>query len=299
MATSSAGITQLYDSIIADLVPFYMDSVLLPNPQLIINSVNISGSAGDTVRFPLTNSYTTAGSDIAEGGSIVAAADGSFTPTAANITVAKRGVGTDVYEEAFEDGGMALVQNAVLTRLAGGLALATDQAGFAEANSSFTLTDTGAGSSANTHSVSFVMSPEALGFASKREPVVKMWFDPNTDTHQIRATVRNGFTTLRGNFGNRITCNDTLGSADANIVAVAKAVAQLRAENAPTMAGGQYVGVITPALEFAINEQIALAGGAAIGSLSDVGNRALLEGIIGQAAGAMLFRHTALPKAGA
>lgn len=295
MATSSTGIQQLYDAIIADLVPFYMDSVLLPNPQLILNSVNIAGSAGDTVRFPLTNTYGVA-TDVSEGGNISTTSD--FTPTSANITVQKRGIGTDVYEEAFEDGGLALVQNAVITRLASGLALATDKAGFLEANSSFTLADTGEGSAnSTTHSVSFVMSPEALGFAAKREPTVKMWFDPNTDTHQVRATVRNGFTTLRGNFGNRITANKTVGSATANIVAVAKAVAQLRAENAPTMAGGQYVAVISPALEYEINEQISLAGGSAIGSLSDVGNRALLEGIVGQAAGAMLFRHTALPDA--
>lgn len=295
MATESSGISQLYESIIADLVPFYMDSVLLPNPQLIVNSLNISGSAGDTVRFPLTNSYAKA-TDVAEGGSISTASD--FAPTSANITVQKRGIGTDVHEEAFEDGGLALVQNAVLTRLAGGLALATDEAGFAQANSSFTLADTGEGSAnATTHSVSFVMSPEAMGFAAKREPTVKMWYNPNKDMHEIRGTVRNGFTTLRANFGNRITANKTVGSATANITAVAKAVAQLRAENAPTMAGGQYVGVITPALEFAIQEQIALAGGTTIGSLSDVGNRALLDGIIGQAAGAMLFRHTALPNA--
>ena len=296
MATSSSGIQQLYEAVVADLVPYYMDSVLLPNPSLIVNSISISGDSGNTVRVPLTNTYT-AGATVTEGNPINTASD--FAPTSANITVAKRGVGTDVYEEALEDGGLALVQNAVLTRISGGLALATDVAGFAEANSSFTLADTGAGSSANTHSVSFVFSPEALGFATKREPTVRTWFDPNTDTHQMRGTVRNGFTTLRGNFGNRITCNKTIGSGDANVVAIAKAVAQLRGENAPTMVNGMYAGVISPAFEYAIQEQIALAGGTTIGSLSDVGNRALLEGIVGQAAGAMLFRHTALPLAGA
>ena len=295
MATSSSGIQQLYEAVVADLVPYYMDSVLLPNPSLIVNSISISGDSGNTVRFPLTNTYT-AGADVSEGAPINTASD--FAPTSANITVQKRGVGTDVYEEALEDGGLALVQNAVLTRLSGGLALATDVAGFAEANASFTLADTGAGSANSaTHSVSFVFSPEALGFATKREPTIRMWFDPNTDTHQMRGTVRNGFTTLRGNFGNRITCNKTIGSGDANVVAIAKAVAQLRGENAPTMVNGMYAGVISPAFEFAIQEQIALAGGTTIGSLSDVGNRALLEGIVGQAAGAMLFRHTALPNA--
>lgn len=295
MPTTSSGISELYAAIVADLVPYYMDSVLLPQPSLILNSVSISGQSGNNVRFPLVNSYSVA-TDVSEGGQITTASD--FNPTEANITVQKRGVGTDVNEEAFEDGAPGQVEQAVLTRLASGLALATDTAGFAEANSSFTLSDTGEGSAnASTHSVSFVMSPEAMGFATKREPTVKMWYNPDYDKTEVRATVRNGFCTLRGNFGNRITANKTIGSATANITAVAKAVAQLRNENAPTMIGGQYIGVVSPALEFAIQEQIALAGGTTIGSLSDVGNRALLEGIIGQAAGAVLFRHTALPNA--
>ena len=37
-----------------------------------------------------------------------------------------RGVGTDVNEEALEDGGIELVRRAVLDRMAGGLAQATD-----------------------------------------------------------------------------------------------------------------------------------------------------------------------------
>jgi len=298
MATSSSGIQQLYESVIADLVPYYMDSVLLPNQAIILNSVNISGNAGDTVRFPLTNSYTN-GADVSEGGSISAAATSDFVPTSANITVQKRGVATDVYEEALEDGGLALVQNAVLARLSGGLAQATDIAGFALANTSFTVhTDTGEGSAnASTHSVNFVMSPEAMAFATKREPTVKMWFDPNTDTHQMRGTVRNGFAALRTNFAQRITANKTIGSATANLVSVAKGVSNLRSVNAPTMAGGQYVAVISPAMEYAIQEQIALAGGTTIGSLSDIGNRALLDGLIGQAAGCLFFRSNNLPNA--
>jgi hypothetical protein len=57
------------------------------------------------------------------------------------------------------------------------------------------------------------------------------------------------------------------------------------------------VSIIDPALEFDINSTLALAGGAAIGSLSDVGNRALLQGLIGQAAGVMFFRSNNLPDA--
>jgi len=296
MATSSSGIQQLYESVVADLVPYYMDAVLLPNQAIILNSVNISGSAGDTVRFPLTNSYTKA-VDVAEGGQISTASD--FAPTSANITVQKRGIGTDINAEALEDGGLALVENAVLTRLSGGLAEATDEAGFLNANSSMTVhADTGEGSAnATTHRVSFVMSPEAMAYATKREPSVKMWYDPDFDKHVVRGTVRNGFATLRSNFGQRITANKTIGSATANLVAISKGVSNLRSVNAPVGANGSYIAVIDPAFEFAIQEQIALAGGTTISSLSDIGNRALLNGLVGQAAGCVFFRSNNLPNA--
>ena len=41
--------------------------------------------------------------------------------------------------------------------------------------------------------VSFVMSPEAMAYAVKREPTVKMFEDIQNDQHQMVATVRNGF----------------------------------------------------------------------------------------------------------
>lgn len=296
MATTSTGIAELYSDIVSDLVPFYMDAVLLPNQNIITNSLQISGEAGDTVKFPLTNAYVNAGT-VGEGNSISAGATSDFDPTSVSITVAKRGVGTDVTEEALEDGGLAVVRNAVLTRLAGGLAQATDVAGLAQAKAGATLTDTGAGSTAATHTTNFVMSPEALGFASKREPSVKMWYDVDLDKHLFRGSVRNGFITLRGNFINPVTANASIGTTDANVTAIAKAVAQLRGENAPVGADGMYVSIIDPALEFAINEQVSLAGGSAIGSLSDIGNRALMQGLVGQAAGVMFFRSNNLPDA--
>jgi len=95
----------------------------------------------------------------------------------------------------------------------------------------------------------------------------------------------------------KITANTTVGSATANLIAVAKGVSNLRTQNAPTMDGGYYASVITPSFEYAINEQIALAGGTTIGSLSDVGNRALLQGLVGQAAGCLFFRSNNLPDA--
>jgi hypothetical protein len=64
------------------------------------------------------------------------------------------------------------------------------------------------------------------------------------------------------------------------------------------MVGGQYVSIIDPAFEYGIQEQLALAGGVSgIGALSDVGNRALLQGLIGQAAGVVFFRSNNLPTA--
>lgn len=296
--TTSSSIEQLYADIVADLVPYYMDAVLLPNQQIIMNSYTISGQSGDTLRIPLTNSYTTATS-VSEGASIIGTgAQSNLVPTAANITVAKYGVATDVTEESLEDGGLDMVRNAVLTRMAGGLALAVDSAGFAVAKAGFTTHgDTGEGGTNAAFKVNFVMSPEALAYAAKREPVVKMWFNPDTDAHEMRGTVRAGFATLRAGFGQKITSRSGVGNATANIVAIAKGVANLRTQNAPTMVGGQYVAVIDPAFEYAIQEQIALAGASTIGSLSDVGNRALLQGLIGQAAGVVFFRSNNLPNA--
>ncbi len=85
----------------------------------------------------------------------------------------------------------------------------------------------------------------------------------------------------------------TLG---ADISSVALGVSNLRDVNAPTLDNGNYIAVIDPAMEFALNQQIALAGGAtAIGSLSDIGNRAFYDGLIGQSVGAAMFRSKNLP----
>lgn len=296
MATTSSGVDKLYSDINADLIPYFMDAVLLPNQSIIRNTMSVAGTTGDTVKYPLTNSYTPAG-DVAEGG-LINAVSSDFTPTSVSIAAQKRGVATDVHEEALEDGGFDVVRSAVLNRLAGGLAEATDVAGLLVAGSGATLTDTGAGSTANTHTANLVMSPDAMGYMEKRQPGVKVWYNPNKDLHEFRGTVRNGFAALRGNFINVVTSNSTIGSADADLSSIAKAVAQLRGQNAPTdLVSGQYVSIIDPALEFDINSTLALAGGNAIGSLSDVGNRALLQGLIGQAAGVMFFRSNNLPDA--
>lgn len=298
--TTASTVQQLYADIVSDLVPYFMDAVLLPNQQIIRNSLVVAGSSGSQVRFPVTNEYTD-GVTISEGASIsgTAGANSNLTPTAANISFVKRGVASDVTEESLEDGGFDLVRNATLLRLSGGLAQASDVAGLGVANSSFTThTDTGEGSSnASTHSVNFVMSPDALAYAAKREPVVKMWYNPDTDIHEMRATMRDGYVGLRAGFGQRMTANKTIGSATANVVAIAKGVANLRSQNAPTGLDGTYIGIISPAFEFAINEQIALAGGTTVGSLSDLGNNALRDASIALIAGTRLFRSNNLPNA--
>ncbi len=69
MATTSTTVQELYTDIVADLQVYFSDAVLLPNSQFVMNSFNISGSAGNTVRVPITNTYTDAGS-VSAGASI-------------------------------------------------------------------------------------------------------------------------------------------------------------------------------------------------------------------------------------
>lgn len=293
--TTSTSVQQLYADIVADLVPYYMDAVLLPNQSIIQNSLSVAGSSGSQVRFPITNTYTDAAS-INEGESIKAGAQSNLVPTAANVTFTKRGVATDVSEESLEDGGLDLVRNAVITRLSGGLAQATDTAGLLVGKTGFsTHTDTGEGDTTAGSVLNYVMSPQALAYAAKREPSVKMWFNPDKDVHEMRGSVRNGFTTLQAGFGQKISSNATIGSASANVVAIAKGVANLRSSNAPTGVDGTYIGIISPAMEFAINDQIALAGGTTIASLSELGNNALRDASLALVAGTRLFRSNNLP----
>ena len=58
MATTTAGIADLYSQIVTDLIPFYDNQVLLPNPQLISNQYNIEGAVGNSLQIPITNSYS-------------------------------------------------------------------------------------------------------------------------------------------------------------------------------------------------------------------------------------------------
>ena len=297
--TTSTNVAQLYTDLVADLVPFFMNATLLPNSELVRNSINMVGETGSTVRFPITNSYTNA-SNVAEGGSIGASSD--FIPTNVDIALQKRGVGSDVTLEALSDGGYDLVYRSTLQRLGGGLAQATDIAGFLVAATAFT-TEVGTASSINTSTNNVIMSPDALGYAVKDEgPMVETWYDVNTQTHQFRGSIRDGYAAIKPAFGVRMTGLNAVGSNIStigfDISNVALATSTLRVQNAPTLDNGNYIAVIDPAAEFAINEQVALAGGsAAIGSLSDIGNQAFYDGLVGQAVGCAFFRSNNLPSA--
>lgn len=315
MATTTGGIQELYEDVIADLMPFYDNAVLLPNPSIIMNTFNISGALGNTVRVPKMNAFGVANVSISDGASILTAqgTQGDFDPTSVSITVLKRGAGTYVSEESLEDGGLAVVRNAVITRLSRSLAQSTDIAGFRVA---FTGGETALTDIANVSGIgmdgyaaaaltgadlSLVMSPEALAYAVKREPVVKMFNDIDKDQYEMVATVRNGFVRVYADQIRGIAASNVAGAA-ANISAsldqFSTSVANLRAANAPTDAAGFYTAVVTPVHELALAKQLNQVGisTGAVGALSDIGNQALLDGLIGQAVGCRFFRSNNLPK---
>jgi hypothetical protein len=302
MATTSTTVQELYTDIVADLQIYFSDAVLLPNSQFVLNSFNIAGSSGNTVRVPITNTYTDAGS-VTAGSSIKSAANSIFNPGEVDISMTKYGVGSDVHEEALEDGGLAVVRQALLDRLSGGLAQAVDVAGFealrdAGANSSINQDGNASLSGAGNH-VNIVMSPSALGYAAKREPQVRMWYNPDTDVHEFRASTRAGFAAIwngvNTEFGIR-KLNDvsTIGSGQLTLGDFAKSVANLRSGNHPTMGSGMYAGFIAPATEYSVASQLNSVTQSSIGDLSAIGNRALLTGLIGQAAGIEFFRSNNL-----
>lgn len=312
MATTSSALTALYEDVVADLIPYYDNAVLLPNPQLIMNTYNISGAVGNTMKIPTHDAWN-AGSTVGEGASVISAAGSDFTATNAALSIAKRGAGTFVNEEALEDGGLETVRSAVVTQLSRAIAQATDVAGFtvmlSGAETAITdianinVSNDGAANTAlTTADIAMVFSPEAGAYAVKREPTVKMFNDVDYDRYQMVATVRNGFSQVRSNFIRAIATSDDIGESDANIKCslemISKAVANLRAQNAPTDGAGFYGAVVTPAQEYHLAAQLNGVGGlstGAIGDLSMIGNQALIDGLIGQAVGCRFFRSNNLP----
>ena len=320
MATTTSGIQALYEDVVASLVNYYDNFVLLPTPGVLTNVYNISGGIGNSVKVPITNSWA-AGATVSEGDSVITAAARDFNPGSISFAVSKRGAGTFVNEEALEDGGLATVRNAVLLRLSRSIAQATDTAGFNILASgaattltdiaNCTLTNDGLGNTAlGNAAISFVMSPDALAYAMKREPTVKMWNDVDRDRYEMVATVRNGFarvpfSTTSGNvfFARAVIASDSIAESNTSLTAslnmFSKSVANLRAVNAPTDATGFYTSVVSAAHEFHLAKELNGVGGISNGSIGtvsqDLANQALLDGLIGQAIGCRFIRSQNVP----
>ena len=322
MATTSSGVNALYEDVVASLIPFYDNFVLLPTPGVLTNVYNISGGLGDTVKVPITN-YWGAGATVTEGNQIITGAGvEDFDPGSIQLQVGKRGAGTFVNEEALEDGGLATVRNAVLLRLSRALAQGTDRAGFniLASGSATALTDvanlsgiTNDGVSNvslyTTGDISFVMSPEAMAYAIKRDPTVKMFNDVDRDRYEMVATIRNGFARIpfSNSGGNVVLARAIVGSDSFDATAAtgkvslnmfSKSVANLRKLNAPTDASGFYTAVVSAAHEFQLATELNGIGASSgsIGSIAqDAANQALLDGLIGQAIGCRFIRSQNVP----
>lgn len=313
MATSTANVASLYEDVVADLIPYYDNFVLLPNPALIVNSYNISGGVGNTMKIPVTNAWTTGNSSVGENNPIIGNADQDFIPTSVSLSVNKRGAATLISEESLEDGGFETVRNAVVTRLSRSIAQATDTKGF---NVMLAGTETAITDLANinvtndgyvaadltTADIAVVFSPEAGAYAVKREPTVKMFNDVDQDNYQMVATVRNGFAQVRSGFI-RAVASGGLGAnaaTSASLDQFSTSVANLRAQNAPTDGAGFYIACVTPGQELHLAKELNGVGGIASGSIGsvaqDLANQALLEGLITQAIGCRFVRSNNLPQ---
>jgi hypothetical protein len=320
MATDSSGIGGLYTAVVQDLVAYYDNAVLLPNPALITNSFNIAGSSGDSVKVPLTDAWTTGNSSIGEQANVLlGTGDQSFTTSDVTLAAVKRGAGTQVSEEALEDGQFDVVRNAVLTRLSRSIAQATDQAGFkVMLNNTETVPANGAdldgadsnielvnqatinGAANGNIDVNVVFSPEAMAYMSKREPMVKMQEDVEFDRYIMTGTLRNAFGQLRPGFIKGVASSTGIqsnASLTCNLIDFATSVAKLRDVNAPADDTGFYYAAVTPGAELALSNELSGVGSTgttSIGSLSDIGNRVLLESIISEAIGIRWVRSNNL-----
>jgi hypothetical protein len=314
---STTNVQNLYEDIVADLIPYYDNMVLLgANPELILNSYNISGGTGSTMNIPTTNAWTT-GAVIAPGDPIVdIAGDGQadpvndFNPDSVSLAVAKRGSGTLVNIEDFEDGGYETVRRAVITRLASSIAQSTDIAGFNSMGHDLetviaglanvtTLSSAGLQPGANVGAceLAYVFSPEAMGYAVKREPTVQMFENINHNRAEYTATLRNGFKQIRPTFIKALASKSGFGAANAlTLNNFATSVAELRAVNAPVDGSGHFYAVITPSQELSLSTELNGAGATSFTSVSqDMANQALRDGLITQALGAKFVRSNNTP----
>lgn len=315
MSVGTSSITALYSDIVADLMPFYQNRVLVPNPSIISTMYNLAGGIGNQVKIPVTNAYGTANVSVGDNTSILDASGTrhDFDPTSGEVilSVNKRGAGSRVSTESVEDGGAATVAGATTARLAGSLAQSTDVAAFRvmASGGEAALTDVanlsvggndGVATGLTAADVALVFSSEAMAMAEKRAADVKMFEDIDTDSVEFVATVRNGFAQVYTDFIRAITTEGGIGGA-ANVATLAmfsESVAHLRAGNAPTDAMGFYNAVITPAQELALAKELNGIGASSgsIGSVSqELGNDALLNNLLTYAIGCRFIRSNNLP----
>ena len=295
--TSSSSIEQLYADIIGDLKVFYSDKVLLANDNMVGSRYNLSGTSGNTLRIPVLQSPSDA-TAVSEGDSIIAnGTQTNVAPQAANITMSKYGAATNVSEEALEDGNFAVVRDAVVEKISSSLAQASDSAGLAvlrnAGGNSGNQADLGAALTGSGNVCNLIYDPVAVAEASKRGVTTRVWFNPDFDHHEFRGTIRIGYGLPYSAFVRKLNTSSTVGSATISLANVSTSVANLRKENAPGL-DGLYMGILHPAAELAIAQQLNSVTQGSIGDLSDIGNRALLNGIIGQASGVSFFRSNNL-----
>jgi hypothetical protein len=311
-AVPTTSLTSLYEDIVADLIPYYDNAVLLPNPSLIVNSYNLEGSVGNQVKIPVENSWGSGNSSVGENNPIITNAEDNFGPSNVVLSVNKRGAGSKVSNESLED-VPGTVAASTTRRLARAIAQGTDIAGFNVmfSGSEAALTDmsdvsAGVGkdgylnSELTTADLAIVFSPEAAGYAMKRSPSVKMFEDIDTDAVEFVATVRNGFAQIKTDYIRSIATESGIGGASqqATLDQFSTSIANLRSVNAPTDAGGFYIACVTPAQELALAKQLNGVGvsSGTIGSVAQLmANDALLQGLISVAIGARFVRSNNLP----
>ena len=311
MSTNSAALLNvLFEEVSADLIAHYDNNVLMPSSELISNTYNLVGAVGNTMRIPVTNAWTLGTSGLGESADINtgAGANNDFAPTAVDLAVGKRGSFSYVTAEALEDGGLSTVSNAVSTRLARAIAQSTDTAAFKVMLNNTETAPTGIdvmdgttgnnikvvnGTLTGNQDVCPVFSPEAMAYAVKRLPELKMWEDVQFDRTSMVATIRNGFAQIQKDFIKGVAGNTTVGQAGqhASLSAFGTAVAELRASNAPTDVSGFYYAALSPSVELQLVDQLThIANGATVGSLSAIGDRVLMDALIGQAVGIRFMR---------
>ena len=294
VGTTKTSVEQLYADIVTDLQIFYADKVLMENPQMVGRRFDLSGTAGNTIRIPVMQSPGEAVA-ITEGDSIIGTANSqaNLAPVAANITMSKFGMATNVSQEALEDGGFSVVRGGVIEKLSSGLSQASDVLGLQTlrdaGGNSGDQADLGGALTGAGNICNIIYDPVGINMASKRQPEVRVWYNPDTDAHEFRGTIRVGYGLPYSEFVRKLNTSSTVGSATITLANVATSVAQLRSTNSPGL-NGFYMGILHPAAELAIAQQLNSVTEAAIGDLSDVGNRALINGLIGQAAGVQFFR---------